>query len=66
MPKFDENTKCHFFDNECQYPIPEDVLIDLLEDAEEGELITTIPEMGDPTCTNCLLATLIAMIAEKK
>ena len=65
MSKFDENSKCHFFDIECQYPITEDALIDLLEDTEEGEVISKIPEMGDLVCTNYLLATLIDMIAKK-
>ena len=65
MSKFDENSKCHFFDIECQYPITEDVLIDLLEDTEEGEVILKIPEMGDLACNNCLLATLIEIVAQK-
>ena len=65
MPIFDENSICHFFDIECQYPISEEVLVDLLEDAEEGEIITTIPEMDGLMCTNCLLATLIEMFAQK-
>ena len=34
MPKIDENSMCHFFDSECQYPIPEETLLDLLEDEE--------------------------------
>ena len=39
MSKFDENLKCHFFDIECQYPITEEALKDLLEDTEEGKVI---------------------------
>ena len=65
MPKFDENSICHFFDVECQFPIPEYVLKARLEDAEEDETITKIPEVDDPICTNCLLATMIDLLAQK-
>ena len=64
MPKLDENSTCHFFDAECQYPIPEDTLKELLME-EEGDIITQIPAMDDPICTNCLLATLIELLAQK-
>ena len=47
MPKFDENSICHFFDVECQFPIPEDTLKELLEDAEKDEIITKIPAIDD-------------------
>ena len=64
MPKLDENSTCHFFKVECQYPIPEDTLKELLEE-EEADLITQIPTMDDPICTNCLLATMIDLLAQK-
>ena len=63
MPKIDENSTCHFFDIECQYPIPEEALLILLED-EESEIIYQIPSNDDPICTNCLLATLIDLLAQ--
>ena len=64
MPKLDENSMCHFFDAECQYPIPEETLKELLEQEEAG-FITQIPAMDDPICTNCLLATMIDLLAQK-
>ena len=65
MPKFDENTICHFFDDECQYPISEQLLIEFLEEADEDELITQIPSKDGLICTNCLLATMIELMAQK-
>ena len=63
MPKFDENKKCNFFEYDCFYPIPEDVLKELLEDAEEEEVISMVPEIDTIMCTNCLLATLIEIMS---
>lgn len=63
MPKLDENSTCHFFETECQYPIPEETLKELLE--EDMDYISQIPEKDDPICTNCLLATLIDLLAVK-
>ena len=63
MPKLDENSTCHFFETECQYPIPEETLKELLE--ENADYISQIPEMDDPICTNCLLATMIELLAQK-
>ena len=65
MPKFDENNTCHFFDEECQFPISEQLLMELLEEAEEDELITQTPSKDDLICTNCLLATMIELLAKK-
>ena len=64
MPKLDENSTCHFFDVECQYPIPEDTLLALFED-DEVDIIYKIPTMDDPICTNCLLVTMIDLLAQK-
>lgn len=64
MPKLDENSTCHFFDTECQFPIPEETLKELLEE-EDSDLITQIPALDDPICTNCLLATMIDLVAKK-
>lgn len=65
MPKLDENFKCHFFEYDCVYPIPEDVLKDALANWNEdldGDTLYRIPANNDPMCTNCLLATLIEII----
>jgi hypothetical protein len=64
MPKLDENSTCHFFETECQYPIPEETLKESLME-ESADLITQIPSMDDPICTNCLLATMIELLAQK-
>lgn len=63
MPKLDENSICHFFDTECQYPIPEETLKELLEG--DIDYISQIPEKDNPICTNCLLATMIDLLAQK-
>lgn len=62
--QFDENSTCHFFDVECQFPIPEDALKEIQE-AEEDDVIAMIPAMDDLMCTNCLLATMIDLLAQK-
>jgi hypothetical protein len=38
---------------------------ELLEDAEEDEVISMVPAMDDLMCTNCLLATTIDLLAQK-
>ncbi|MFC1803620.1 hypothetical protein ACFL0D_06610 [Thermoproteota archaeon] len=65
MPKIDENIQCHFLDTECVYPIPEDVLLEALENADEDETIHAVPAIDESLCTNCLLATLIELINQK-
>jgi hypothetical protein len=65
MPKIDENVQCHFLDSECIYPIPEEELMELLENAEEVETIYAIPASDTNLCTNCLLATLMELINQK-
>jgi len=59
MPNIDEDTQCHFFDQECLWPIPEEALKELLEEAEEGDTIFTVPAMDDNICTNCMLAQVL-------
>jgi hypothetical protein len=65
MPKIDENRLCHFFDQECFYPISEEEAKIALAEAEEGEIISAIPPIYDSQCTNCLLAELITRLNER-
>ena len=62
MPTFDEKLKCHFFDYGCYYPITKEILMEILGEPLESEVVSRIPPMDDPICTNCLLATLIEVI----
>lgn len=65
MPKIDESTKCHFFEYDCVYPIPEKILRDALanwDDEIDGDTIYQIPLNDSNMCTNCMLATLIEII----
>jgi hypothetical protein len=59
MPKIDENTKCHFFDQDCYHPLTEDEMKLALEEAEEKDTIYAIPPIFDSQCTNCLLAQIL-------
>ena len=65
MPTFDEKLKCHFFDYDCLYPITKEILMEILGEPLESEVVSRIPPMDDPICTNCLLATLIVLIDRK-
>ena len=60
MVKFREQTNCNFFPTqECEYPISEDVFKAAIEEAEEGETLSQVPEVDSPLCTNCLLSQLL-------
>ena len=59
MPKFDEETKCHFVDKECVFLISEEDLKNSLDDLEDGESLSQRPYEYTLTCTNCLLAQIL-------
>jgi len=62
MPKFDEETKCHFFDEECRFLISEEDLKNSLDDIDEGDSLASRPYEYTITCTNCLLAKIFNLI----
>lgn len=59
MPKFDEETKCHFRDIECMFLISEEDLKNSLDDLEEEDSLSQRPYEYTITCTNCLLAQIL-------
>ena len=59
MPKFDEETKCHFFEIECRFLISEEGLKNSLDDLEEQDVLSSRPYEYTGTCTNCLLAQIL-------
>lgn len=59
MPRIDESTRCHFYDIDCYYPINEEDLKLLLEELEEGEILSQVPSMDSGICTNCLLSQVL-------
>jgi len=63
MPKIDENTKCHFFDMDCYYPIDENELKTLLEELEEGDILSQVPSIDSSLCTNCLLSQILKKLS---
>jgi len=59
MPRIDESTRCHFYDIDCYYPINEEDLRLLLEELDEGEILSQVPSMDSGICTNCLLSQVL-------
>ena len=61
MPKLNEETKCHFSENECEWFIPEDQLKELIEEDDLDE-ISMIPQMSSDACRNCLLSQIVFLL----
>ena len=69
MPKFDEDTHCHFFpDEECKFLLTEEDMKHSLnsDDWEEGDILANRPYEYTWTCTNCLLSRIIQKLNRKE
>lgn len=62
----DENTRCHFYDIDCYYPINESELMLLLKEMDEGDVISQVPSIDSGICTNCLLSQLLDEVQQLK
>ena len=60
MPKFDEETKCHFIPVlECMWPQDEDSMKVNISSGDAEDVHSIRPFEYTGTCTNCLLAQIL-------